>query len=125
MKTIFTLTQSKKNLLPVLLFVALAVLNSCSLVENVTVTERKKAGVLWKDRDVRIYPDIIKRVMHVKNIEVSEVDFFVFDMEGTLIRHLKMPEGDHQKISHLEKGTYVYQVFKGDEMSESGKLKIK
>ena len=63
--------------------------------------------------------------MHVKNIEVNPLDFFVFDLEGTLIRHFKMAEGDHKKITGLEKGLYVYQVFVGDEMSESGKITIK
>jgi hypothetical protein len=36
-----------------------------------------------------------------------------------------MDEGDHRKISGLYKGLYVYQVFMGDEMSESGKIIIK
>ena len=60
-----------------------------------------------------------------KNIEDNELDFFVFDMEGTLLVHYKMNEKDHKKINGLEKGTYTYQVFKKDEMSESGKLVIK
>jgi hypothetical protein len=74
---------------------------------------------------VRIYPDIIKKTMHVKNIENGKVDFFVFDPQGTLMVHYKMNERDHKKINGLEKGTYTYQVFKKDEMSESGKVIIK
>lgn len=63
--------------------------------------------------------------MHVKNVEPAKVDFFVFDAEGTIMVHYKLNEKDHKKINGLEKGTYTYQVFKNDEMSESGKITIK
>lgn len=125
MKTNFTLTNCKRNLLPLFLFAALAVMSSCSMVESVTTTDAKKTSTSRKGRDVKIYPDMLKRIMHVKNIEEADLDFFVFDLEGTLVKHLKMQEGDHKKIAGLERGSYMYQVFKGDEMSESGKLNIK
>ena len=63
--------------------------------------------------------------MHVKNVESAKVDFFVFDPEGTIMVHYKMNEKDHKRINGLEKGTYTYQVFKNDEMSESGQIIIK
>ena len=125
MKTNFTLLYFKRNLLHLFLFTALAVLSSCSMVQSVTVADTKKASTSRKERDVKIYPDMIKRIMHVKNVDESTLDFFVFDLEGTLVRHFKMDEGDHKKIGGLYKGSYMYQVFKGDEMSESGKLNIK
>ena len=95
------------------------------MVQSVTIADNKKASISRKERDVKIYPDMIKRIMHVKNIDESTLDFFVFDLEGTLVRHFKMEEGDHKKVGGLDKGSYMYQVFKGDEMSESGKLNIK
>jgi hypothetical protein len=55
----------------------------------------------------------------------TEVDFFVFDTEGTIKVHYKMNEKDHKKINGLDRGIYTYQVFKNDEMSESGKIIIK
>ena len=68
---------------------------------------------------------MLKRALHVKNIENARVDFFVFDTEGTIVVHYKLDEKDHKKINGLDKGTYIYQVFKNDEMSESGKIIIK
>jgi hypothetical protein len=94
-------------------------------VESLHATEKAKSRSSKKEREVRIYPDIIKKTMHVKNIENGKVDFFVFDPQGTLMVHYKMNERDHKKINGLEKGTYTYQVFKKDEMSESGKVIIK
>jgi hypothetical protein len=97
---------------------------SCSVTEN-TNAESKIAKTSKKGREVKIYPDLLKNVMHVKNVETTKVDFFVFDDEGTIMVHYKMNEKDHKKINGLEKGTYTYQVFKNDEMSESGKIIIK
>jgi hypothetical protein len=98
---------------------------SCSVTENTSAAESKNTRISKKERDVKIYPDLLKKVMHVKNVETAKVDFFVFDAAGTIMVHYKMNEKDHKKINGLEKGTYTYQVFKNDEMSESGKVIIK
>jgi hypothetical protein len=74
---------------------------------------------------VKIYPDVIKRIIHVKSVEETPLDFFVFDLNGNMIRYFKMQEGDHEIISGLERGDYVYQVFQRDVMNDSGKIMIK
>lgn len=125
MKPNFTLINWRKCFLVLFLSVSVSVFMSCSLVQNVPSADYKKGAAFHKERNVRIYPDMLKRIMHVKSIEEASVDFFVFDLQGTLVRHYKMQEGDHKKIGGLDRGAYVYQVFKGDEMSESGKLNIK
>src|ERR1043165_2676156 len=50
---------------------------------------------------VKIYPDVIKRDMHVvaKGNDGKEIDFFVFDVEGALVQHYKMKAKDHNKLS--------------------------
>ena len=65
--------------------------------------------------------------MHVvaKENEGKEVDFFVFNMQGTLMLNYKMKSGDHQRITGLSRGTYEYRVFSGDEETASGKFMIK
>jgi hypothetical protein len=76
---------------------------------------------------VKIYPDIIKRDMHVvaKDNDGKEIDFFVFDMEGALVHHYKMKAKDHNKISGLARGTYVYRVFNGDTETATGNFEIR
>ena len=75
---------------------------------------------------VRIYPDVFSRKMHVvaKENEVKEIDFFVFDLEGTLMQHYKMASGDHHKLS-LARGKYIYRVFSGDEESATGEIEMR
>jgi hypothetical protein len=125
MKSSFTLNNCRKYFFILLVVASAGAFLSCSVVQSAPNAEYKKGNTSRKQRNVRIYPDMLKRIMHVKNIEEAPLDFFVFDLEGTLVRHYKMQEGDHKKIGGLDRGAYVYQVFKGDEMSESGKLNIK
>jgi hypothetical protein len=124
MKTNSTLSILKRSSFAVSLALLLGSAQSCSVTENVNTAEKTRTRLSKKEK-VKIYPDIIKKTMHVKNVEASEVDFFVFDPQGTLMVHYRMNEKDHKRIQGLEKGTYTYQVFMKDEMTESGKIIIK
>jgi hypothetical protein len=54
-----------------------------------------------------------------------EMNFFVFDLEGTLVLSQKIQEGDHFRITGLAKGTYTYHAFSGDEEKATGKFEIR
>jgi hypothetical protein len=88
---------------------------------------KKNRSATRNNASVKIYPDALKRIMHVvaKENENKEVDFFVFDLEGTLMLNYKMKSGEHQKITGLARGAYIYRVFTGDEETASGKFLIK
>jgi hypothetical protein len=79
------------------------------------------------NNSVRIYPDVIKREMHVvaKDHDGREIDFFVFDLQGTLVQQYKMKAKDHYRISNLDRGEYIYRVFCGDEETAAGKFQIR
>lgn len=89
--------------------------------------EKKKVSSSRNNSSVKIYPDMIKRVMHVvaKENEGKDIDFFVFDLQGELIQHYKMKAGDHERITGLERGKYVFHVFCGDEETANGKFEIR
>ena len=125
MNTNSTLSYFKKLSLFSGLALLLGSAQSCSVTENINSVDAKKTKTSRREKEVKIYPDMLKRMMHVKNVENTQVDFFVFDPQGTIMVHYKMNERDHKKINGLAKGTYTYQVFKNDEMSESGKIIIK
>lgn len=132
MKTKSTLILYRSFILAVILFSGVATFTSCSVTENVPGPETKNADEIAvksktarKDRSVKIYPDLVKKLIHVKNMENQPLDFYVFDYEGAIVLHYKMDEKEHKKISGLKRGGYLYQVFGGDEMTESGKLIIK
>ena len=88
---------------------------------------KTKAFASLNNTAVKIYPDALKREMHVvaKENEGKEIDFFIFDLEGTLLHNYKMESKAHKKISGLSRGTYVYRVFTGDEETAAGKFEIR
>ncbi len=91
-------------------------------------TPAKKSKAASKNNaSVKIYPDPLKKIMHVvaHQNKGKEMDFFVFDLEGTLVLNYKMKSKDHQRITGLPKGSYVYNVFCGDKETASGNFEIK
>lgn len=89
--------------------------------------EKNKSVFLRNNNSVKIYLDAPKKKLHViaKENKGKQIDFFVFDLEGTLIHNHKMKMKDHHRVSHLSKGIYVYRVFCGDEETASGQFEIK
>lgn len=96
-------------------------------IEDGGKSSRKAKSQSRNNAAVRIYPDLFKRVMHVvaKENEGKEIDFFVFDLEGTLMQHYKMENGDHEKLTKLSRGKYIYRVFSGDEETATGEIEIR
>ena len=92
-----------------------------------TVRARTDFSSSRNNHAVKIYPDIIKKTMHViaKENDGKEIDFFVFDLQGVLLKHYKMEEGEHQRIAGLSRGKYIYHVFSGDEETATGKFDIR
>jgi len=88
--------------------------------------DKSKSFSSRNNSSVKIYPDAIKKIMHVvaKENAGKEIDFFVFDLQGTLVLNYKMKAKDHLKIQGLAKGSYVYRVFRGDEETAAGKFEI-
>jgi hypothetical protein len=76
---------------------------------------------------VKIYPDAFKRSMHViaKENDNMQIEFFVFDLQGTLVQNHKMNARDHIRIEGMARGSYIYRVFSGDEETASGKFEIR
>ena len=89
--------------------------------------EKNKSVTKRNNNSVKIYLDEPRKRVHViaKENKGKQIDFFLFDLEGTLIHNHKMKTKDHHRISNLTKGIYVYRVFCGDEETASGQLEIK
>jgi hypothetical protein len=63
------------------------------------------------------------RVM-VKDIAEETIDFYVFDLEGTMVVNYKLKSKEKKIITNLEKGAYTYNAFSGDEETDFGKIVI-
>jgi hypothetical protein len=102
-------------------------ISTVEVKEDERPLKRAKINSSRNNNAVKIYPDIIQKAMHVvaKGHDGKQIDFFVFDAEGTLLKHYKMKDGEHKKITGLERGKYIYHVFCGDEETASGKFDIR
>jgi hypothetical protein len=100
-------------------------------ISKKTYDDEKKPG--RKERSfknqnvVKVYPDIIKKEMHViaKPGNEKEIEFMVFDVNGNMVLNYKMKAGEKRSISELKKGSYMYHVFAEDEYLTTGKIVFK
>jgi len=60
----------------------------------------------------------------VKDIPGETIDFYVFDLEGTMVINYKLRSKEKKIITTLEKGAYTYNAFSGDEETDFGKIII-
>jgi hypothetical protein len=96
-------------------------------INDELINTKNKSVYLRNNNSVKIYLDGPKKKVHViaKENKGKQIDFFVFDLEGTLVHNHKMKMKDHHRITNLTKGIYVYRVFCGDEETASGQFEIK
>jgi hypothetical protein len=79
-----------------------------------------------KRNTVRLYPNPTSDgVVTISSITNEALFFYVFDVEGTLIRQVELKAREEKKITGLGKGTYSYDVFQNDESIEQGKIIVK
>jgi hypothetical protein len=62
---------------------------------------------------VKLYPDVVKRDMHVvaKDNDGKEIDFFVFDLQGTLVKNYKMKAKGSLQDIRTGKGSVCIPCF--------------
>jgi len=84
----------------------------------------KKEKAFKNQTAVKIFPDAIKKTMHVvaRSGNKKDIDFLVFDISGNMVLDYKMKAGERKTISDLKKGSYMYHVFADDEYLMTGKI---
>ena len=87
----------------------------------------KKERSLRNQNVVKVYPDALRKTMHViaKSTNENEIDFLVFDINGNMVLNYKMKAGEKRTIANLKKGDYMYHVFSNDEYLTTGKIEFR
>jgi hypothetical protein len=87
----------------------------------------KKERSLRNQNVVKVYPDALRKTMHVvaKSSNEKEIDFLVFDLNGNMVLNYKMKAGEKRTIANLKKGEYMYHVFSNDEYLTTGKIEFR
>ena len=83
------------------------------------VVEKKKAAI-------KIYPNpSTDGTVRVVSNTAGKLNFYIFDMDGTLLHQAVIHENEKHTITDLKKGVYTYDAFYKDEGIDHGKLIVK
>jgi hypothetical protein len=81
--------------------------------------EKKKAVV-------KLYPNpSTNGKVRVVTNTAGKNNFYIFDLEGTLLHQAVIKQNEKHTISNLKKGVYTYDAFYNDEGVDHGKLIVK
>jgi hypothetical protein len=117
-----------------LLSLVCALLSMLSLAQNgpnevpgsqtgdTTIIERKPSA---RKVAIKLYPNPSFGKVSVSAVTTGKLNFYVFDLEGTLIYQAVLSNKERKRIENLQKGTYVYDVFQNDESVEEGRIIIR
>ena len=124
--------MNRKLLSTAVLFIALGgIASGHTKPTSATVFSRssavKEEVVPAKKSRVRLYPNPTSdgNLSISTNTTEDNVHFYVFDLEGTMVRQVVLNEKRKHKIKNLKKGIYVYDVFVNDTSIEQGKIIVK
>ncbi len=55
----------------------------------------------------------------------KNVDFYMFTVNGSLVKQRNIQGSERFSIENLSKGTYLYELFSKDQRLKSGKIELK
>ena len=90
-----------------------------SIVINKLLTSKK-----YK---IKIYPGASHEVLffNASGEEGKVYQFYVFDVDGTLVKQTQIRNKQTTMVTNFSKGCYTFEVFSDDEHIENGTLTIK
>lgn len=98
----------------------------CLFVSNNLIKVKEAENLPVDKRYIRVFPNpSIDGKVHVISMEPGVLHFYVFDTSGTLTNQVLLNHKTKQTITGLDKGEYLYDVFKDEESIEQGKIVVK
>ena len=89
------------------------------------------AGFLIKDETaanavmIKVEQEKQNITVSVKGLKNNKIQFFMFNVEGKLIKDMNIYGSKKVSISQIEKGIYMYEFFSNDERIKSGEIELK
>lgn len=86
----------------------------------------KETKAAKKKTAIKLYPNpSTNGTVRVVSNTAGSVNFYIFELDGTLLHQAVIGENGKHKVTNLKKGVYTYDVFHNDEGIEHGKLIVK
>ena len=97
--------------------------NSAIVKDSIIITKTQTN----KKYKVKLYPNATSEVLFfsASGEDGKVYQFYLFDMDGKLVKQTQTRNRETTLISKIEKGTYLFEVFSDDERIENGNLTVK
>jgi len=93
---------------------------------RVVLPASKVASIEKKKPAIKLYPNpCTTGTIQVVSNTPGQLNFYIFDLEGTLLHQAVIQQKQKHIITNLKKGVYTYDAFYNDEGVEHGKLIVK
>ena len=93
---------------------------------EISVLPMAKEAVVKKKAALKLYPNpSTDGTVRVVSNTAGALNFYIFDVDGTLLHQAVIKEKQKHVITNLKKGIYTYDAFYNDEGIEHGKLIVK
>lgn len=91
--------------------------------DTITIQKDTKS----KKHKIKLYPNASHQVLFFSaNGEQGRVyQFYLFDMEGKLVKQANIRNNQTTVLNKIEKGNYLFEVFSDDERIENGMVKVR
>ncbi|MDB5199112.1 MAG: hypothetical protein JWO92_1075 [Chitinophagaceae bacterium] len=101
-----------------------AVLFACFFLTAFTIKSDKNE-LLNADTVVSVMQENDALTISVKTSKNINIRFYMFTVEGRLIKELNIYGSKRISITQLEKGIYIYDFFSNDERLKNGKIELR
>ena len=103
----------------------IAVLSACISLSTSFILKSSGNKFLNADVAVSIVQENDGFTIAVKTSKNINVRFYMFTVDGRLIKELNIYGSKKISITQLEKGIYIYDFFSNDERLKNGKIELR
>lgn len=95
--------------------------------QSTSVLYTIRPEVAHKKSIIRLYPNPTwdGNISISSHTSAERVNFYIFDLDGTMVHQTELKENQKHKVNNLKKGIYMYDVFVNDTSIEQGRIVVK
>ncbi len=101
------------------------VLITCFFLTAGFIIKNEESKFFNADTVVNVEQENNNLTVSVKTSKNINIRFYIFTVEGRLIKELNIYGSKRVSITQLEKGIYIYDFFNNDERLKNGKIVLK
>lgn len=102
-----------------------AILFSCFFLTGGFITSSRETKFLNAETILNVLQENGGITVSVKTSKNINIRFYMFTVDGSLIKELNMYGSKKISITQLERGIYIYDFFSNDERLKNGKIELR